>query len=319
MSVSKIRKGLWMFVEQAFAQGPDSVKNLCERLARGAFELVIPCVKVKDGYLDYATRIGIVNPIFAKWDPLEVLCEEAGKRNIKVHPWFCIFHEGEGSKLLQRNKNLSAFRKEGTGEKTWVCAMRDEVQDYEFSLYEEVMEQYDVAGVHLDYIRTGMMCVCEHCSKCFTQQFGGDIREAVHNSEEYIKWYRWRAGNITKFVERVHKEAKKRELEVSAAVLWGYPGCIIDNGQDWGTWAEKRIVDYVIPMNYSADTPFVVSYARNHMATVAGHCELWEGLGTWHLIAQIKALKELGITGVSIFQSANKPITDKDLELLARL
>ena len=323
MSVSNLRKGIWLFTQaEQLAQGPGAIRTMCERLAMGEFELINVCVKVKDGFLSYATKVGIVNPTFADWDPLEVFCEEAGKHGIKVYPCFCVFHEGdEGSKLLQQHGELRKILN-GRPDGSAACAMRDEVQDYEFSLYREVMEQYDIAGVHLDYIRTGAgMCECNYCKDWVKKATGRDSADIAinHADEGFLKWCEWRTQNIAKFVERVHREAEARGLEVSAACIRGYPESIIDNGQDWVDWAEKGIIDYVFPMNYSVSTAFMLKRARIHMSMISDLCELWEGLGTWHTIEQAKAVKELGVKGVVFFQSKNKPLTDSDLKKLASL
>lgn len=323
MTISKFHKGVWLFLGSAGWKNimdPVAIKKAVQRMAKANFELMIPCVKVLDGYLDYATKAGLVNPVFSKWDPLETICREASKKDIKVHPWFCVFQEGEGSKLLQKNKSLRALSHiDGTPAKTWACAMHDEVQDYEFSLYQEVMKQYDIAGVHLDYIRTGVMCVCDYCRKWFKRQTGGDIRKTRHSydNEDFIQWYEWRAGNVTKFVRRIHTEAKKRQLEVSAAVFWYYPGCVIDNGQDWGEWSAKGIVDYIIPMNYSASTSFVVTNTKIHAAIVGKHAQLWEGIGTWRALEQMKAIRKVGAQGAVVFTLPK--LTDRDLKSLASL
>jgi len=319
MSTSKFHKGVWLFVESDFKEGPAAVKRCVERLARAGIELMIPCVKVKDGYLDYATKIGLVNPLFAKWDPLEMICREARKKNIQVHPWFCVFHEGEGSKLLRQNKNLRAFIWEnGKDAGTWACAMRDEVQDYEFSLYQEVMKQYDVAGVHLDYIRSGCKCVCPYCRQWFRKNIGGDIRKVSINygNDDFWQWTNWRSANITRFVRRIYREAHQRKKEVSAAVMWHYPACIVDNAQDWGTWAAEGIVDYLFPMNYSSGTRFMEQATRNHIAAVGKKCALWEGLGTWRLMEQMKAVRKMGVHGAVIFQY--NALTDEHIRQMAR-
>ena len=325
MNEARLHKGIWLFAPaEPFArdydQGSKAIANMCDHLARGGFDLINLCVKMKDGYLSYATRIGIVNPVFAGWDPLEVFCLEAQKHNIKIHPWFCIHAEGEGSALLRGNTSVHKITKDGpTGA---VCMMRDEAQDYEFSLYKEVMERYAIAGVHLDYIRTGAgMCVCDYCTNWVRRELGKVPSDIALNEgvEEFNLWCEWRTANITRFVKRIHDEAGRRNLRVSAAVLKDYPACIISNGQDWVEWAEKRIVDYLFPMNYSTRTAFVIKNARIHQAVVGDQCEVWQGLGTWRTIEQAQAMKQLGFKGVVFFQSKDKPLTDADLKALATM
>jgi uncharacterized lipoprotein YddW (UPF0748 family) len=327
MARSRLRKGIWLFAAGEFGEGRPSVRRWVERLAKGGFDLLLVCVKLPDGYLDYHTSVGLVRPLFAeKEDLLEVLCSEAHKHGLRIHPWYCVFRGGEGSSLLRRRKDLRALNREQnvdwSHEGTVGCTNRPEVQDYEFSLLREALDRYPVDGVHLDYIRTGATtCFCSYCQDWFRKETGGNLLKLPLNrgNEDYTRWCEWRAGNITKFVKRVHDEAHRKNKVVSAAVLSDYPYHIFTNGQDWGEWVRKRIIDYVIPMNYSPSTSLVEKYAEIHAAVVRKDAHLWEGLGTWHTREQTRAIQELGIEGAVFFQSKDKPLTDADLKWLAKI
>jgi len=105
-----------------------------------------------------------------------------------------------------------------------------------------------------------------------------------------------------------------------------YPECIVNQGQDWVYWAERGLLDSVVPMNYTNSLLMLKRRTKAHLAYVKGKCALWEGLGkdssrsqlsTEALIKQIKAVREEGAEGVMIFPYS--ALTDEDLTALAEL
>ncbi|MCK5118604.1 MAG: hypothetical protein KAQ78_03420, partial [Candidatus Latescibacteria bacterium] len=102
--------------------------------------------------------------------------------------------------------------------------------------------------------------------------------------------------------------------------------CIVYEGQDWGDWGERGLVDVMMPMTYTNSTLMVKRRTRNHIAQVKGGCQVWAGLSnascrsdlsTEALVAQTKAAKEEGTEGVVFF--AYGSLTDDDLAALAEL
>ena len=161
--MSKVGKATW--IHHLPKEGPDAVRQVARRLADAGFDLLIPCIKNPDGYIDYHGKVANIRPEFQEWDPLRVLTEEARKVGLKVHPWCCVFPEGDGSKLLQEHPEYvardpsgepigaGAYKNQRPQMPRWACSSRPEVQDYEYAIYEELLNNYDIDGVHLDYIR----------------------------------------------------------------------------------------------------------------------------------------------------------------------
>ena len=338
--MSEVYKGVWSNPAGDY-DGPDSVRAMVERLAGAGFHLIIPVVKPGSGYVNYHSRIEKVNPKFADWDPLEVLAREARSAGIEVHPWMCVFPEGEDSSLLRRNPSLRMIDRHGRP-KPWACPASEEVRRYELSLYEEVMENYDVDGVHMDYIRypSEDVCFCSRCREGFRKETGVDPLEIGKSSEfnsfrsrsrnrghpAWAKWIEWRAGWVTKFVEELSEAAAFRRKDVSAAVFMDYPECIVYQGQEWGDWGERGLVDYIFPMTYTNSTLMVRKRTRNHLVQVEGRCYIWEGLGkrssrsdltTGKLIEQAEAALDEGAEGIVIFSYG--ALTDEDLRALSKL
>lgn len=330
--MAAVGKATWI---HHLPQNPDSVRQVARRLADAGFDLVIPCVKNPDGYLDYHGTTAFVRPEFSEWDPLRVLTDEARRVGLKVHPWCCVFPEGEGSKLLQEHPNYVALDPSGepviAGQYKirWACSSRPEVQDYEFAMYAELMDRYDIDGVHLDYIRYNhpsnghQSCFCAYCQETFKRETGADP-SLDQATREWSAWIDWKTANITRFVERLSAEARQKGKEVSAAVFPDYPNSVVDIGQDWEEWARRGLVDFLFPMNYTMSTKIAIKRTRNHVAALEGtDIPLWEGLwnrqalSTPMLMAQVQGVLDQGAQGVVIFEYFG--IDDQDLQALSQL
>jgi uncharacterized lipoprotein YddW (UPF0748 family) len=313
----------WAHSVSNFGGDSDEVKQHVGRLADAGFELIIPCVKNPPGYADFRTDVAEVNPSYPDWDPLKVLAESATQHKMKVHPWFCVFPEGEHSRLMNQSPHLAAVFE--SADRRWACACRPEAQEYELALYKSVADGYPVHGLHLDYIRTGGLCRCDYCKEQMSSR-GVDIEAVDRRDPGYAEWVDWRCQRVTSFVEQMRKLTRSKNIELSAAVFSDIPSCRNSNGQDWGEWAEKDLVDFMFPMNYDNSVRNVTLRTRQHVAVVNGHCPVWEGLGkassasrltTEVMMEQIRTARQEGAVGVVLFHYP--ALSDEDLAALKAL
>ena len=317
---------------------------MVDRLADAGIELIIPLMKT-NGPVSYQSKVAHVAGWCKDWDPLETLAHEANRAGVKLHPWLCVFREGEGSALMEAHPELVAVskppsereremmaarpRRQGTQRRgpDWACPRAPEVQDYEAALYEELMA-YDVAGVHLDYIRYGSRrtCYCERCRSACREAHGFDPVDLERTDARTGDWLEVRAQPVTQFVERMHKATRAKAKELSAAVFTSYPSCYESQGQDWADWAERGLVDLMLPMNYAVSTKVASRRAQAHVAFVNGKVPLQEGLGksssmsqlpTKDMMAQAEACLAEGADGICLF--VHHGVTDEDLAALKRL
>jgi uncharacterized lipoprotein YddW (UPF0748 family) len=335
--MSKFHKAVWGGPD--YAEGPEAVAPMVDRLARAGFDLIIPFVERGDGSVQYHSKIANIDPAFKDWDLLAVLAKEAEKAGLKVHPCLDPFRAGENSPI----KDESLYERNRDGELLpWLCPATKEARRYKLDLYEELMDSYPIAGVHMDHIRyhSEDECFCERCRSGFKAEAGTDplkigrvsefnaFRERAQNRKHpaWARWVEWRAGWITMFVEELSESVKARGKELSAAVFMEYPECIVYEGQDWGDWGEKGLVDYMFPMTYTNSTLMVSRRTRNHIAQVKEGCHMWEGLGkrssrstlsTEALVEQARAAGEEEAEGIVIFSYSS--LTDEDLAALSAL
>jgi uncharacterized lipoprotein YddW (UPF0748 family) len=316
------KKATWAHSVKNFGASSDEVQLHVDRLAGAGFDLIIPCVKNPPGYLDFRTDVGYVNPDYPDWDVLAVLDEKASGSGMKVHPWFCVFREGDGSKLLSEHPEYAAVFESPS---RWACACRPEVQNYVLKLYEILMSNYPVAGVHLDYILTGGLCQCDYCTAQMKQR-GIDIHTVEPRDPGMATWVDWRCERVSAFVERLHGITQTKRVELSAAVFSGYPDCRQSNGQDWVAWAERKLVDFLFPMTYTNSTRDARMRTRCHRALVGDRIPIWEGLGkrssaselsTAVMMEQIEACLAERSQGIVLF--SYPALSDEDLAAIASL
>ena len=332
--MSKVWKATWL---HKLPSTPDEVEGIAQRLSDAGFDLLIPCIKQVTGIVDYQSRVANVREEYRSWDPLMVLAEEAERLGLSVHAWCCVFPEGEDSKLLDESPELAAVpgKEQPFGEQQFrfACPNRPEVQDYEASLYQELIDNYPIAGVHLDYIRfTTGLCFCEVCQESYRETTGGDLNALKFfewnkpDAQDMDGWIEWRCEIINRFVRRIRAASQAGGKELSAAVFHYYPGGLQDIGQDWETWVREGLLDYVFPMNYSPSTLIASKWTRNNVATLAGApegCRHWEGLhrpacmSTERFVRHVRGVLDAGVEGITIFEYPY--LKDEDLIALKEL
>jgi len=302
--------------------GKDEIESHAERVAQAGFDILIPCVKNPPGAVDFLTDKADVSPEYPDWDPLKRLIEACQARGVRVHPWFCVFTEGEHSRLLREHPEFAA---EFEGTMRWGCACRPEVQDYVFELYADLARRYRPAGLHLDYIRSGGFCTCAFCREQMRER-GVDIGSVAWREPAFEAWTDWRVSRLTAFVRRVRELTRSEGIELSAAVFTGYPDTIRSQAQDWVAWAEEGLVDFLFPMTYTNSLRVAVTRTITHLALVEGAVPVWEGLGkassasqltTDALAAQVAGVLEVGAQGVVLFHY--RAVTDDDTAAIRRL
>jgi uncharacterized lipoprotein YddW (UPF0748 family) len=322
-----------------YTEGPEGIARAVDRLAGAGFDLIIPFMESPGGCVKYHRSEATIDPSFKDWDMLAVLAEEAGKADIKVHACLNPYLAGKDSRITDE----ALYARTRTGElMSRFCPSAEEPRKMKRALYQEVMDGYPVAGVHMDYIRYHQPneCFCDRCRAAFKKETGVDPmdigetwgfnesseRAANRRHPAWVRWIEWRVSNITTFVEKLSALTKAAGKELSAAVFMEYPGCIVDQGQNWTEWGERKLVDYLFPMTYTNSALMVRKRTRSHVVQVKGSCQVWEGLGKRssrsqltpeELLEQARSCREEGAEGVVIF--AYSSLADEDLEALLRL
>ncbi|MCX6563633.1 MAG: family 10 glycosylhydrolase [Candidatus Aminicenantes bacterium] len=299
------------------------IRATLDDYVQSGINTVILLIKGTNGYVYYQSRIGTKDPAFA-WDFFGVFLKEARARNITVHPWFCVFNEGAIAGEVRRHPEWLIRSPEGemVGE---VNPALPEVRAYEISLMIEILKQYPVDWVHLDYIRFPSSPREVYFSwdprtrALFKDHAGLDPIEMKARDSGNImwnEWIEWNAGHVTAFVRELKAEVAKldRPVKISAAVFPSADEAKVLIGQDWPRWVKEGWIDMLCPMLYTNHSGFFEKYTRRAVEVGRGKSLVCPGIGigTSHnqntpqgMLDQMTLSRKLGGDGVIFFSSAS--------------
>ena len=145
-----------------------------------------------------------------------------------------------------------------------------EVNKYLRSVFFELIENYDIDGLHLDYIRfqDDIYGYNDMGISIFKDQYGFNPLDIERNiiSTKYgwsqfeidsmkNTWKKFKIENINNLIHNVYSDidSLNKKIELSAAVKADPILSEKKWSQDWESWIKKEIIDFVVVMNYSPD------------------------------------------------------------------
>ena len=223
------------------------------------------------------------------FDPLAYLVKKAHSSDMEVLSWFTTFVI-TGHKLDNLDSThvyfthpewvTTDFSQQSMNPETFEGAFLDpgipEVRNYTLSVLLDIVANYDVDGVHLDYIR-------------YTETQFGYNKLAIETYKKEVKyqdaksWQAWKQDQISKFVKTVYTNVKtiSPEIKVTAAVITEIDEAIDRYSQNWLEWIENDYIDAVYLMAYTTSTKklkkqltYISNFEMNNKIVV--------GLRTWN-------------------------------------
>ena len=262
------------------------------------------------------------NKISERGDQIEQCLKACKKYGVECHVWKVNWNTGsrctkEFAAQLRRERRLQLVEY-GDKSKIWLCPSHPKNQQMEIDAMLEVVRNYDVDGVHFDYIRYpgSHSCFCDGCRERFAKYAGKAVGEwpacVKKGGVDYEMWLEFRRGNITRVVREVAQRSQKirKGVEVSAAVFRNAANDRNSIGQDWQFWCEKGWLDFVCPMDYIDSNAGFKNVIESQKLTV-GDVPLYPGIGLscWKdgsnyaikLCEQIKIARTAGLKGYTVF------------------
>jgi len=243
-----------------------------------------------------------------KWDPLKLAIKEAHKRGIELHAYVNVFPAWRSKDFPPKNsgqlwwEHPDWFMCDAAGNRmiprdkwySFISPGVPEVQDYLAELFGELVENYNVDGLHYDYIR-----------------YPREIREVAEGYEERGKklgnwsydpvslarfsketgiaapdldldaWIAWRAAQITETTRKIAERVRKARpgIIISAAVMADPDDAYKTKLQDYVTWMEKGYLDAAITMNYTKDNDVFAKRSKVLLDRRPEHGYIVPGLG----------------------------------------
>lgn len=252
------------------------------------------------------------------YDVLAFAIEECHRRGLECHAWLITIPAGSSKHVqMQGNKALPMRHPEmciKQGTEWYLNPGIPETAEYIASIAQEIAYNYDVDGIHLDYIR--------YPDKY--EKFP-DYKTYQKYAEEGEPLEEWRMNNITDIVRAVCDEVKSVDeyIMLSAAPLGRYAPvesqpftswtCVGGVSQDAINWIYEGNIDFVAPMMYykgDGFTPYLIDWVER----IAGEGNMVAGLGAYRLDPkegkwslddideQIKASRDYGSQGQAYFR-----------------
>ncbi len=280
---------------------PQDVTRIMENCHRAGFNTVLFQVRgnatafYPSRFEPWDDAFGGKNPGF---DPLGIACKEARRRGLSLQAWVNVMPAWRGTKPPENphqlyNKRPEWFwydqqgkRQELSGFYVSVNPCLPEVRKYLVDVFHDIVQRYDVDGLHLDYIRfpdeppaipkgSGIDYPRDERTLALYRQATGK-----HPDEDDMLWKRWRADQVTQLVSDIHQMMRRtRPRAVLSASLAARS--ITSGGlahfQDSKTWINRGLLDQVYVMNYT-DDPKVYTERLNPWLPFDGKTQLVPGL-----------------------------------------
>lgn len=265
------------------AKSKQDLIPLFDRIAKAGINTIF-FETVNSGYTIYPSQIAPQqNPLVKGWDPLGAAIELAHARGIELHAWVWTFAavNQRHNEILNLPRNYlgpvlakhpdwamtdhQGSRFHYSSGKVFFDPANPEVQNYLSSLFAEIATNYEVDGIHLDYIRypfespTGKITYGygKAARAKFQEQTGLDPINLYPSSPLWSQWTQFKIEQIDDFVGSIAQSLYqiRPDLTLSTAVFpMPKRERLSKIHQHWETWIAKEWIDLLIPMTYANNT-----------------------------------------------------------------
>jgi uncharacterized lipoprotein YddW (UPF0748 family) len=264
------------------------------------------------------------------WDPLALALEEGHSRGMEVHAWINVFTAWAVSEAGTpppisdplhvfnahpewlasdaTGRRMSLVRAENEHNYAFLSPTHEGVQDHIAAVVRDLVRNYDIDGLHLDYVRFPDSSYSYDPDSRAAYRLDMMLKNA---GEESLTYREWRIRDLDEFVGRLARTARtvRPSIKVSAAV-WQK----MDAGrevylQDGLQWIRQGHLDFLVPMIYTP-SPEAFEERLAAYAGPVGAGRIVAGLGPYLesftdsiLAAELDLVKTHGVKGYAIFNS----------------
>ena len=222
------------------------------------------------------------------FDPLLYLLQNIKGKGIKVHAWVNVYLIWSNKILPKDNKHLiynneewidtteewprninrdlNSISKNNDGEGIFLAPNHPEVNNYLITVFKELLDNYKIDGLHLDYIRyqDAEYGRNPYAIAKFKRDVGRDPNPWFLEMERSNIASPRLIGNMKKWNNAKRKSITSLVKETKNLINDLFPNVILSAAvkpnlyvarerflQDWGAWLAAGYIDWVVPMNYS--------------------------------------------------------------------
>lgn len=315
-------RGAWMHPDDAF-----DYEAVAEEMAAANFNAMFPIVCGPN----YAKYPSAYVPQYTERDHVQECIDAAHARGIEVHTWKANWQSSASrnpelhQRYIDEGRMVVSFEEAKGGEdpsrygwnRIWLDPSDERNRELEFDMMMELVEKYDVDGIHFDFMRypDQRYCYCERCHRKFEEWAGVTVEDwpddCAGTGPLADRYFDWRRHLQTSLVERIARGARERDpdIKLSLAARASMTGSYHGDAQDWVTWAREHYLDLLCPMDYTPSVQVLREKVRPQVEAVNGAIPVYAGIGVSsarsdtpvNLSQQICAARELGADGFLIF------------------
>ncbi|MEB3230084.1 MAG: family 10 glycosylhydrolase, partial [Leptolyngbyaceae bacterium] len=326
------------------ARNREGLAAIFDRLAAAGINTIF-FETVNAGYPTYPSAVAPErNPLIPyHWDPLADAVDLAHDRGMELHAWVWTFAAGNQrhndlvnlpdsypGPLLAAHPDWANYDNAGRmippGQtKPFLDPANPQVRSYLRRLFTEIVTEYDVDGLQLDYIRYPFQDPSAERSygygqaarQQFQRQTGVDpVTLSPSDRPLWEAWTAFRTDQIDSFVADIsaHLRQQRPDLLLSAAV---FPLSNHERRQklqqNWEQWARQGDIDLIVTMSYAMDTNRFQQLTTPWLTDPAndiGSGLVLPGIRLLNLpdnvaIDQIQALRDMPAGGYALFAVEN--------------
>ncbi len=351
-------RALW--VVRSTLSSPGAVFELVRRARENGFtDLVVQVRGRGDAYYDSHVEPraeDLLNQPVG-FDPLSLTIKEAHRVGIRVHAWINIFLVAGFETLPKSSEHIIHKHPEwmmvprrlapelyyldphsprylpriveyvranrAKIEGLFVSPAHREVKENIFNIWMDVAQNYDVDGLHFDYVRYPNQQF--DYSRASLDRFRAELeRDLETEDREFLesqsttdpliyattfhkRYEQFQRDQVTELVRRIYRGVKKVKPTalISAAVFADEAEAAQSRYQDWKLWLQRGWLDAICPMAYTSDTGTFRKLILGALKNSAGK-QVWGGIGAFRQPAEsalekIQVTREVGTRGFILF------------------
>jgi uncharacterized lipoprotein YddW (UPF0748 family) len=253
----------------------EDVKQIMSNCAAAGFNTVLFQVRgngtafYPSSFEPWADELGGQAP---GWDPLALAVTEAHALDLDLHAWVNVMPAWRGKTPPTNpeqlyNKRPQWFWYDQNGARQALCDFyvslnpcREDVRLYLVGVFEEIAREYEIDGLHLDYIRFPNEPPATPRGSGLDYPYDAETLSAYRQAtgkapqDDKEAWNRWRTEQVTILVADIH--AMLRRTRPTAA-LTAANGSVRERAlthfQDARAWVDQGVIDALFLMNYTDD------------------------------------------------------------------
>ena len=281
----------------------------------------------KNGYSDLLVQVRsrdnaaynsvfIPKPYFISenFDPLKYIIDNSKKSKLKIHAWLNMYIIWSGkvkpldnNHLINKNKSWRdySFKKEEKSfSNHFLSPINPNVNPYLLKIIDEVIKNYEIDGIHLDYVRFK--------DKSYGNNLVGLNHFKINLSSK--NWTKFKINCVTSLIKDSFRLIKNYHIKIKLSVAVKPNILEAKNrfSQDCGNWLKTGIVDYVLPMNYYKEIDFFNRDLKLMIKRIPIplHKNIVMGVGCYNqqaedVVDKIALIKLYKFGGVSLFSFDN--------------